>query len=679
MQGLQYNGLMIQLLIAIAGILRTLNHAPFRFGGRGWKTAGWVLLLMTPPSVFSQPTVQEYEAQLEHAKDSEKPNLLMVLAEAHADKKPKKVLEYGERALPLFQRFPDQKAESKLRNLMSAAWFHLGDYERALSSAHLSADLANQIGDRDLLTAAINLLGTIHASRGEYDRALAYYSEALEASKALGHRKTVASVLNNMSIVYKRLSDLDRALDLSHQALKIQQELGEKKSIARSLNNIATIYHALGSRELSLKYMLKSLALKEEVGEKLTLSPTLNNIGELQLELGNYEKALAYLNRSLEIKKSLGAQSGIAISLAAIGNVYLKMEDFPRARDHFLRALEIQNEIKAPERNQTHLYLGSLYRRWGRLEDARIHVDQALLMAEACNIKSNLRDGYIERSRIQEAQNNFQGALASYRQYQELDGEIIDEETRTNVGRIRTRYEADQRARELALLKKDNEIQTLEVARQKLFRNIWILGTTGMTLLIGLVLFHLHRRVQQRQLERTVEARTRELVALQQKIVESAHRAGMAELAIEVLHHAGNSLNSVHTSAGMLLEILHQSKPLKVLDGIVGLIDDQQGSLGAFQSKTRKGQAIPEALVRISDGLNTQQAQLLDEATHLQRGLQDIQNLIQAQIEYVGVVDDDSPAPTENRAPRPSQDSTDLSTPPPDALRHDRIESSRKL
>ncbi|MFY0584191.1 GAF domain-containing protein [Cystobacter fuscus] len=54
------------------------------------------------------------------------------------------------------------------------------------------------------------------------------------------------------------------------------------------------------------------------------------------------------------------------------------------------------------------------------------------------------------------------------------------------------------------------------------------------------------------ELEQRVEERARELRRAQAELLDTARRAGKAEIAAEVLHHAGNILNSINTSAGIV-------------------------------------------------------------------------------------------------------------------------------
>ena len=67
-----------------------------------------------------------------------------------------------------------------------------------------------------------------------------------------------------------------------------------------------------------------------------------------------------------------------------------------------------------------------------------------------------------------------------------------------------------------------------------------------------------HREEALRQanegLEHRVEERTRELKDVHLQLVQTARRAGMAEIATNVLHNVGNVLNSVYTSAQLARE-----------------------------------------------------------------------------------------------------------------------------
>ena len=53
---------------------------------------------------------------------------------------------------------------------------------------------------------------------------------------------------------------------------------------------------------------------------------------------------------------------------------------------------------------------------------------------------------------------------------------------------------------------------------------------------------------------------TRQLEAAQKELIESAHRAGMADIATSVLHNVGNTLNSVVISYQVCDRVLRNSR-----------------------------------------------------------------------------------------------------------------------
>ncbi|HOJ76954.1 MAG TPA: substrate-binding domain-containing protein [Bacillota bacterium] len=62
------------------------------------------------------------------------------------------------------------------------------------------------------------------------------------------------------------------------------------------------------------------------------------------------------------------------------------------------------------------------------------------------------------------------------------------------------------------------------------------------------------------ELEKKVAERTKQLVETQQQMVENAHRAGMAEISVNVMHNIGNLLNSACVASETIGSILAQSK-----------------------------------------------------------------------------------------------------------------------
>lgn len=124
-----------------------------------------------------------------------------------------------------------------------------------------------------------------------------------------------------------------------------------------------------------------------------------------------------------------------------------------------------------------------------------------------------------------------------------------------------------------------------------------------------------------------------ELDASQEQLMEASRRAGMAEIATNVLHNVGNILNSVSVSAGMVRAALRTSRA-KGLKQAVELMDMHAERLEGFLASDPKGRLLPGYLRDISLALRHEQDELITELDHLGRGIDHIRDVVTMQQSY---------------------------------------------
>ena len=131
------------------------------------------------------------------------------------------------------------------------------------------------------------------------------------------------------------------------------------------------------------------------------------------------------------------------------------------------------------------------------------------------------------------------------------------------------------------------------------------------------------------EVEQRVAERTRELVEAQRKLVDTAHRAGMAEIATNVLHNVGNALSSVNVSATMIFETLQRSSADKLLQ-VANLLLANSERLPEFMSSDR-GRIIPAYLKKLGLAQQEERSGVLAEFGSLQTNVRDIHEMLQLQ------------------------------------------------
>jgi len=137
-------------------------------------------------------------------------------------------------------------------------------------------------------------------------------------------------------------------------------------------------------------------------------------------------------------------------------------------------------------------------------------------------------------------------------------------------------------------------------------------------------------------LEQKVNERTAQLKEAQNMLVDTAHRAGMAEIATGILHNVGNVLNSVKVSSQILRERIEKSK-INNLQKVLNLMQAHSEKLGTYIANDEKGKMLPPYLIEVGKLLKDEQVSSLNEISNLSNGINHIEEIVAVQQNYAGV------------------------------------------
>jgi len=126
-----------------------------------------------------------------------------------------------------------------------------------------------------------------------------------------------------------------------------------------------------------------------------------------------------------------------------------------------------------------------------------------------------------------------------------------------------------------------------------------------------------------------------ELDAAHKQLIEASRRAGMAEVATNVLHNVGNILNSVTVSAGLVLGTLGASRA-QGLRRAVQMLNEHADDLGDFLTHDDKGKLLAGYLRDIAQALLQEQHDMGAELEHLGRSIDHIREVVTTQQSYAG-------------------------------------------
>ena len=134
----------------------------------------------------------------------------------------------------------------------------------------------------------------------------------------------------------------------------------------------------------------------------------------------------------------------------------------------------------------------------------------------------------------------------------------------------------------------------------------------------------LHEEIEQRKRAQSETER------LQSQLIAASRQAGMADVAIGVLHNVGNVLNSVNVSTQLVRDRLRAS-PVESLDKAAGLMREKGDGLGAFLSEDPRGKALPKFLTGVAKVFAADKRELSQEMETLARNIDHIKVIVAMQ------------------------------------------------
>lgn len=122
----------------------------------------------------------------------------------------------------------------------------------------------------------------------------------------------------------------------------------------------------------------------------------------------------------------------------------------------------------------------------------------------------------------------------------------------------------------------------------------------------------------------------------QHELVDTARRAGMAEIATGVLHNVGNVLNSVNVSASLVAESVRKSK-IGNVERVAKMLNENAPRLAEFLTADSKGKQVPAFLTTLATHLQEEQALVLKELSSLNQSVEHVKTIIAMQQNYARV------------------------------------------
>lgn len=409
----------------------------------------------------------------------------------------------------------------------------LKNLPKASALAHQSIALALRTKSILQLGKGYYFMATISQNMGRPDSAI-YYLDVLGklSREHPQHWKLTANYNQAAGLFYKNTGQPKKALPFMLDNLRLLTK--ENESRAGLLLNIGNIYTELGDFMISTDYFLQSLRLFESTKNKRGQSFCYQSLGNSFFQLKQYQKAKEYFEKSMALKSELQDKRGLIGTNGSLASVHKELRQYKISEQYLSEALKIAKAIGLTKDEAIAYHqLGLLQKATDQNELARESFGQGLQLARqvgdtalSTKIKSELigldisaqkekqkekalienlntlitvgdRNGetmeYFRLSEYYAQAQQYEKAYEYLLKYHSLNDTIRGNAVLLQLKELEAKYSSEKKEREIALLKKDQELQQSQ-QRAK----ITVMGIAlGSVVIIGFLLINRYRVMNQ--------------------------------------------------------------------------------------------------------------------------------------------------------------------------------------
>ncbi len=310
--------------------------------------------------------------------------------------------------------------------------------------------------------------------------------EGLKTAQSLQQPQQVLSFQSQLADFYLKKGNFSKGYEFGQKLLEKARSLNNKEHIIKGYIKMASANLHRGHLKDNKKYLKKALTLAQQQKDTSQIISCYNKQGQLYYFKDSFSKAITAFKTAIKFARGTGDKLSLANCQNDLGLVYKKKKQPSKAIRYYKKALSKFRGINKKDGIAITLNnISYMYSQLSQPQKALAYSDHALKLARKLNSPERLSQTHHALFTAYKSLGNYQKALHHYQKYTKCENKIHNKEKSQQMAEMRVKYHSKQKERQIQLLKKEKEIQTL-------FRNASI-GGLILVLILAYLLYNRYR------------------------------------------------------------------------------------------------------------------------------------------------------------------------------------------
>lgn len=305
-------------------------------------------------------------------------------------------------------------------------------------------------GDSSLMANIYSALGTCNWYRSDFVKATEYYVLSARMYDLLGMEMESVGVETNMGLIHLSIGEPAKAKSVFTALIPKHLRFQNYFALANIYNYIGAIYDDEQQYDSAIYVMEECVKYARLCNSAVLEARGISGLGIMYAALGDFKKAIEYQYTSLELEQKAGNELGVMETYIILGSLEARQKNYRKAEEFYLKA------------QSSKLMQGN-------------YVSQGKLYQQMTNLYDEMGDEH--------------KSYETYRKLVSATDSIKNMDKIAIISELNEKYNSEKKANEILNLKKDQELASLTLTKERTQKTLFGSIAVFFFLIIVLVIY----------------------------------------------------------------------------------------------------------------------------------------------------------------------------------------------